>query len=117
MQFPGDAEVGAEDDRAGQEGAEHGQSHDEGGVVERILVADPVDGAGQPEGLRPVAPPAQQGQQSPQAGVQPDPGDHAADGSSVELDALTQKQRSKWGQKLLIFFLCFSEMAIKKCME
>lgn len=87
VQLPGDAEVGAEDDGAGQEGAERGQGHDEGGVVERLLEADPVDGARQSEGLRPVAPPAQQGQQSPQAGVQPDPGDHAANGSSVELDA------------------------------
>lgn len=93
VQLPGDAKVGAEDDGAGQKGAERGQSHDEGGVVERLFVADPVDGAGQSKGLRPVAPPAQQGQQSPQAGVQPDAGDHAANGPSVELNAFTQRKK------------------------
>lgn len=99
MQLPGDAEVGAEDDGAGQKGAERGQSHDEGGVVERLFVADPVDRAGQSEGLWPVAPPAQQGQQSPQAGVQPDAGDHTADGPSVELDAFSQRKREKKKEK------------------
>lgn len=106
VQLPGNAEVGAEDDRTGQEGAERGQSHDEGGMVERLLVADPVDGARQSKGLRPVAPPAQQGQQSPQAGIQPDPGDHAADGSSVELDALKQKQKRSPSEGRSSLFVC-----------
>lgn len=95
MELQGDAKVGAEDDGAGQEGAERGQGHDEGGVVERLLVAHPVDGAGQTEGLRTVAAPAQQGQQSPHAGVQPDSSDQAADGSSVELYAFRQRVKKK----------------------
>lgn len=83
-QLPRDAEVGEEDDEAGEEGAEHGQGHDEGGAVQGLPVAAPVYGAGQSEGLRAVAAPAQQGKQGPQAGVQPDRADHHADGFPLE---------------------------------
>lgn len=93
VQLPGDAKIGAQDDQTGEECAEYGQSHDEGGVVERLLVADPVYRAGESKGLRPVAAPAQDGKQSPQASIQPDPSDYSADGSPLKLDTLIQKQK------------------------
>lgn len=42
VQLPGDAKVSEEDEQTGQEGAEHGQSQDESGVVQRVPVARPV---------------------------------------------------------------------------
>lgn len=92
MQLPGDAEIGAQDDQTGEECAEYGQSHDEGGMVERLLVANPVYRAGESKWLRPVAAPTQEGKQSPQAGIQPDPSDYSADGSSLKLDTLAQNK-------------------------
>lgn len=86
MQLPGDAKVSEEDDQIGQEGAEDGQSHDEGGVIQRIPVARPVNWAGKSEGLGPVAAPAQQGEDGPQAGVQPDCTDHNTDCFLLEVD-------------------------------
>lgn len=93
MQLPGDAKIGAQDDQTGEECAEYGQSHDEGGVVERLFVADPVYRAGESKWLRPVAAPAQEGKQSPQASIQPDPSDYSADGSSLKLDTLVQNKK------------------------
>lgn len=87
MQLPGDAKVSGEDDQTGEECAEHRESHDEGRVVERLLITGPVDRAGQSEGLRPVAAPAQERTQSPQARVQPDPTDHSTDGPLLKPDA------------------------------
>lgn len=86
VQLPGDAKIGEEDDQIGQEGAEHGQSHDEGGVVQRVPVARPVNGAGNSKGLGPVAAPAQEGEDGPQAGEQPDCTDHNTDRFLLELD-------------------------------
>lgn len=91
MQLPGDAKIGAEDDQTGEEGAEHRQGHDEGRVVQWLLIAGPVYGAGESKWLRPIAAPAQDGKQSPQAGIQPDPTDHNTDGSPLELDTWIQK--------------------------
>lgn len=43
VQLPGDAKISEEDDQTGQEGAKHRQSHDEGGVIQRVPVACPVN--------------------------------------------------------------------------
>lgn len=86
VQLPGDAKVSEEDEQIGQEGAEHGQSQDEGGVVQWVPIARPVHRAGQSKGLGPVAAPAQQWGDGPQASVQPDGTDHHAHGSLLELD-------------------------------
>lgn len=59
VEFPGYAEIGEEDDKAGDEGAEDRQRHDEGGTAQGVLVAGPVHGAGHPEGLRSIATPSQ----------------------------------------------------------
>lgn len=42
VQLPRDAKISEEDEQIGQDGAEHSQSHDEGGVVQRVPVARPV---------------------------------------------------------------------------
>lgn len=86
VQLPGDAKISEEDDQTGQEGAKHRQSHDEGGVIQRVPVACPVNWAGKSEGLGPIAAPAQEGEDGPQAGVQPDCTDHTTDGFLLELD-------------------------------
>lgn len=86
VQLLGDAKIGAEDDQTGEECAEYRQSHDEGGVVQRLLIAGPVYRAGKSKWLRPIAAPTQERKQSPQASIQPDPTDQNTDGSSLELD-------------------------------
>lgn len=86
VQLPGDAKISEKDDQIGQDGAEHGQSHDEGGVIQRVPVARPVNWASKSEGLGPIAAPAQEGEDGPQAGIQPDCTDHNTDGFLLELD-------------------------------
>lgn len=90
VQLPGDTKIGEEDDQTGEERAEYRQSHDEGGVVQGLPVARPVDGTGESERLGPVAAPAQQRKQGPQAGIQPDRTDQNTDGPPLELDTCTQ---------------------------
>lgn len=95
MKLPGDAKIGEEDDQIGQEGAEHSQSQDEGGIIQRLPVACPVHRAGKSEGLGPVATPAQEGERGPQAGVQPDHADHNIDGFLLELDPWNKQDAVK----------------------
>lgn len=87
VEFPGYARIGEEDDEAGDEGTKDRQRHDEGRVVQGVLVACPVNGAGHSEGLRSVASPAQEREHSPQPRVQPDQTDHHGDGPTLELVA------------------------------
>lgn len=42
VQLPGNAEIGDQDDKTGEECAEYRQSHNEGGVVRGLPVAGPV---------------------------------------------------------------------------
>lgn len=42
VQLPGDAKISEDDDQIGQESAEHRQSRDEGGIIQRLPVAHPV---------------------------------------------------------------------------
>lgn len=90
VQLPGNTKIGEEEDHTGEECAEYRQSHDEGGVVQGLPIAGPVYRAGESKRLRPVAAPAQQREQGPQAGIQPDRTDHYTDGSPLELDTCTQ---------------------------
>lgn len=91
VQLPGNTKIGEEDDQTGKECTENRHGHDEGGVVYRLPITGPVYRAGESERLRPVAAPAKQRKQGPEAGIQPDPTDHNIDGSSLELDACAQR--------------------------
>lgn len=90
VQLPGNTKVGEEDDQTGEECTEYRQSHNEGGVVYGLPIAGPVYGAGKSKRLWPVAAPAQQRKQGPQASIQPDRTDHNADSSPLELDTCAQ---------------------------
>lgn len=91
VQLPGDTKISEENDQAGEDCAQYRQSHDESGVVQGLPIASPVYRAGKSEGLRPVASPAKQRKQGPQASIQPDPTYNSIDGLPPELDTCVQK--------------------------
>lgn len=71
VEVDGDAEVGAGDDDRRNGEVEGEQEDDEREAL--VLHLAPGEGAGQAEGLGTVPPPAQDGEQSPDQSVQPDP--------------------------------------------
>lgn len=100
VELDGDAEVAAEDDdgRYGEVEGEHGD--DEGEAL--VLHLPPGERAGQAEGLRAVAAPAQQGEQSPEQRVDPRTQAQQLHLPQADLLPCRDEERRRWNYSLRI---------------